>query len=452
MATGDEWYLIGVAVANILGFDFVASHLGEREEWTLLAQRSNAEIQNRLYALDVPLRTDGLDGDGVNSAITEHFRGHPSDIDLWYHLGRTIELVAAIWRMKSTRGIPPDALLGAIKQTAQQAAAIASTLGEDVHRPVAQFLKILSKDPREDVALQALNDAHRQLRHLALQVADDLHVGIITMKEEEMAAVLDVLPETRSTKKRRYYNTCTVTLPDTRACRVGVVRCVEQGTGEAQAIAQDFLHDLAPHWILVVGIAGGAPRDEFTLGDVVVSTKLYDLTVQSRSSGGKEEFQISGGWMPGDAATLAANLPAMKKQLGNWNVGNRVDPRPVVGFAPESFQGDDAWQRKVRESLEYHHAVERAPKYTSGPVVSSDRLLKDEELLQFWLRCIRDAYAIEMENAGVYRAVRHEQTPLLAIRGISDIVGYKRSREWTEYACKTSASFTRALIDTGALM
>lgn len=289
-------------------------------------------------------------------------------------------------------------------------------------------------------------------RELARDASDDLHVGIITMKEEEMTAVLALLPETVIVKKRRHYNTSRVTLPDQRTCRVGVVRCVEQGTGEAQAIARDFVHDLFPHWLLVVGIAGGAPRDEFSLGDVVISTKVYDLTVESRSTGGKEEFQISGGWMPGEAASFAANLSAMRKQLGSWNSEDRVGNRPDLSFDADRFYGDAAWRKRVHESVGYHHGTRRAPKYTSGPVASSDRLLKDEALLQFWLTFARDTYAIEMETAGVYRAVREEQTPLLAIRGISDIVGYERSREWTDYACRTSASFTRALIDTGALM
>ncbi|MFC1684747.1 hypothetical protein ACFL0R_04665 [Pseudomonadota bacterium] len=36
----------------------------------------------------------------------------------------------------------------------------------------------------------------------------------------------------------------------------------------------------------------------------------------------------------------------------------------------------------------------------------------------------------------------------MAIRGISDIVGFKRDHAWTEFACKTAASLTRALLNT----
>ncbi len=51
-----------------------------------------------------------------------------------------------------------------------------------------------------------------------------------------------------------------------------------------------------------------------------------------------------------------------------------------------------------------------------------------------------------MELAGVYQAAWSSQKPVLAIRGISDIVGFKRSLEWTSYACHAAASFTAALL------
>jgi hypothetical protein len=51
-----------------------------------------------------------------------------------------------------------------------------------------------------------------------------------------------------------------------------------------------------------------------------------------------------------------------------------------------------------------------------------------------------------MELAGVYKAAFDYQKPVLAIRGISDIVGFERSHDWTEYACHSAAAFTLALL------
>lgn len=50
-----------------------------------------------------------------------------------------------------------------------------------------------------------------------------------------------------------------------------------------------------------------------------------------------------------------------------------------------------------------------------------------------------------MESAGLYKAA-HGRVPFLAIRGISDIVGFKRDPGWTSYACHTAAAFTRAFL------
>jgi len=57
---------------------------------------------------------------------------------------------------------------------------------------------------------------------------------------------------------------------------------------------------------------------------------------------------------------------------------------------------------------------------------------------------------VEMEAGGAYRAARetrrgHEYR-LLCVRGISDVVGFRRESDWTRFACQTAASFVLALI------
>jgi len=59
-----------------------------------------------------------------------------------------------------------------------------------------------------------------------------------------------------------------------------------------------------------------------------------------------------------------------------------------------------------------------------------------------------------MELVGVMTAARSvgdEKTCVLAIRGISDVVGYKRKPEWTVYACHSAAAFTYALLGSGLI-
>jgi nucleoside phosphorylase len=73
--------------------------------------------------------------------------------------------------------------------------------------------------------------------------------------------------------------------------------------------------------------------------------------------------------------------------------------------------------------------------------------MKDPAVLIPWLQTARKILAVEMESGGVYRAAQ-ERCPMLAIRGISDIIGLRRSDTWTKYACASAAAFTRAFLRT----
>ncbi len=85
----------------------------------------------------------------------------------------------------------------------------------------------------------------------------------------------------------------------------------------------------------------------------------------------------------------------------------------------------------------------------SGAIGSSDRLIKDTKILAtFLLKAARQVLAVEMESAGVYRGASGRQVPSVAIRGISDVVGFKRHPGWTGYACHSAAAFTHAFLRT----
>ena len=46
------------------------------------------------------------------------------------------------------------------------------------------------------------------------------------------------------------------------------------------------------------------------------------------------------------------------------------------------------------------------------------------------------------------RRATRDKTPMLSIRGLSDIVGLKRQDTWTKYACASAAAFTRGYLRT----
>jgi nucleoside phosphorylase len=276
-------------------------------------------------------------------------------------------------------------------------------------------------------------------------------IGILTIRDDEFRAVLDVFPSKAGTRKgkSREYTLRHADAGHGERYTVAVSRLVEQGHGEAQDAARDLIDDLAPRLVLVVGIAGGLPSDDVKLGDVVLSTRIHDFTVEARRAGEAPTYAVTGGPVARALAAVVANLAAREDELGSWTA-DLPSPPPVRWTRKGQLYGPPEWQRELRAKLERHHgkgSTPRVPHHASGPIASSDRLVKDPELLIPWLQTARNLLAIEMESGGVYRAAR-ERCPMLAIRGISDIVGLSRADAWTKYACASAAAFTRAFLRT----
>jgi nucleoside phosphorylase len=112
---------------------------------------------------------------------------------------------------------------------------------------------------------------------------------------------------------------------------VAVLRCTEQGNAEALDAARDLLEDVAPRWLLVVGIAGGVPSDDFTLGDVVVSTRIHDFSVEAVLQDRAPQYALAGGPLHKTATALAADLPARKARLAGWSAAASIGvDRPPI--------------------------------------------------------------------------------------------------------------------------
>jgi nucleoside phosphorylase len=276
-------------------------------------------------------------------------------------------------------------------------------------------------------------------------------IGILTIRDDEFRALLDVFPTKAGRFKglHREYDLRHADAGNGERYTVTVLRQAEQGTGEAQDVARDVIEDLAPRLVLVVGIAGGLPSDDVKLGDVILSTRIHDFTVEARKAGHKTTYAVTGGPIDKALAAAVTNLASRDDELGDWTTG-LPSPPTVEWTRKGQLYGPPAWRRELRAKLEHHHgeaSTRRAPVYVTGPIASSDRLVKDPALLFPWLAIARGIIAVEMESGGVFRAAR-ERCPMLAIRGISDIVGLKRADAWTKFACASAAAFTRAFLRT----
>ena len=200
---------------------------------------------------------------------------------------------------------------------------------------------------------------------------------------------------------------------------------------------------------------------DFTLGDVILASRVHNFAVSAALEGREPEYQQQGGPMQVEVEKLITHLPAIRKSLGNWSTTEAIQMTKPVERITETtdghFYGEKPWREKVFSSLRSHfpqNGVPRDPVFKVAPVISANTLVKDAKLADQWRRSARHAAAIEMELGGIYQAARYagdRNTRVLAIRGLSDIVGYKRRPEWTEFACRSAASFARALLESGLL-
>jgi len=279
----------------------------------------------------------------------------------------------------------------------------------------------------------------------------NVDIGILTVRDDEFRAVLNVFPSDVGVYDgaNRVYALRHAEAGNGEHYTIAVLRQSEQGNGEAQDAARDLIEDLGPDLVLVVGIAGGLPSDDVKLGDVVLSTRIQDFTVEARKAGEDPTYATAGGPIAKALATRISNLAGRETELGDWTTD--LPPQPAVIWTRKGqLYGPLAWRRELRAKLEYHYgkgSTPRAPAYVAGPIASSDRLVKDPVLLFPWIATARNILAVEMESGGVFRAAR-ERCPMLAIRGISDIVGLKRADAWTKFACASAAAFTRAFLHT----
>ncbi len=282
---------------------------------------------------------------------------------------------------------------------------------------------------------------------------DRVDFGIISIRGDEYSAILDRLPEALPVQGSQdtSYRVSRVNDVNGHQLIVAVTRCMEQGSVEAQHVATRLALDLSPKWVFVVGIAGGIPDSDFSLGDVVVASRVYDLTLEAADPGGKREFSIKGGNLHSLARQVVQDIPGMSSlELRNWHCLVQMT-RPSVDLAnlDPYLEGDEDWKNHVKQSLTRHFATPRVPVVVPGSIASSDRRIKDTAITASWKKVARHFVAVEMELAGVCRAL--EEIPVLGIRGISDIVGFRREDIWTTYACQTAASFAVSLLSSGLL-
>lgn len=331
------------------------------------------------------------------------------------------------------------------KYTLKRLHTLLLTLTDNAQKEVINILNEIGCTlVRNELGIQEMGNANSKKQ---------VDIGIITIKDEEFEAVLNEFHNGSdvfvSPSTHRHYNLRVADAGNNNTYKLAIIRQPEQGNGEAQSAARDFIEDLNPRLILVVGIAGGLPSKDYSLGDIVLSLRICDYSLEAVKENQVPTYSTSGGPIGKQIEYHVANLKARLNDLGNW--AEYLPERPLINLIETSFYGSSDWKKDVRESLEFCLSTNiKTPNFIAGMIASSDRLIKDTQVIIPWLQTNRHLLAVEMESGGVYRAAR-ERCPMLAIRGISDIVGFKRDERWTEYACASAAAFTKAYLRTAPI-
>jgi nucleoside phosphorylase len=284
------------------------------------------------------------------------------------------------------------------------------------------------------------------------ELRGQIHFGIITVKSEEFQAVHNAFDHWEDVEGGDH--TYFITRVQTRAGHertVSLVRLLEQGQDVAQKVTRDLIEDLNPKWIMLVGIAGGLPDNEYSLGDVLLASRIHDFAVSAARQDAPPQFNLKGGAVHTEVAKLLEAIHGFDANFSGWNTPVSIGmekPNIEPPRRPDKrFYGEPEWKRKVLESLRRNFpsgTSPRPPKYYVAPSATSNTLVKDTSIVAQLTDAARAVSTVEMELGGAYLAAQN--VPLLAIRGLSDIVGFKRDHDWTEYACKTAAALARALI------
>ncbi|AMV23994.1 5'-methylthioadenosine/S-adenosylhomocysteine nucleosidase [Gemmata sp. SH-PL17] len=296
----------------------------------------------------------------------------------------------------------------------------------------------------------------------ASDIRGSVTFGILTVRSDEYTAVLEHFPNRETVKGRVFYEYSQQEAADGKRVGIAVARSLEQGPGAAHDLTRDLIEDLDPDWILVVGIAGGLPEDDYSLGDVLLASRIYDFSVSAEILDGEQhqrEWSLGGGAVHPDVAAVLGAIPGWESKLKGWNKQTTVGMKKPVCEIPHDASSDRLygpvdWRSKVQKSLARHFPESRKPRlpnYAVIPVGGGGILVKDPALITEWKQSARALGFVEMEAGGVYRAARRTEReyPVLVVRGLSDIVGFKRAGEWTSYACKTAASFAGAFVRSG---
>ena len=249
---------------------------------------------------------------------------------------------------------------------------------------------------------------------------------IITALPVERNAVLGQLPGKRKHQEAdfpTYYRATLETDPtaNQRNPVVAVTMLRHVGNVHAAVHTARCLQRLKPHFVLMVGIAGGV-KDEVHLGDVVVSEEIiyYENTKEKPCLSDQRPQILQADWLLLDRAQ-------------NYT--------------------DNNWYSLIKSKRPANPRTAEVSKVSYGPIASGEKVIADSDRVSELKHLHSKLLAIEMESFGVALAASEwtNNPGFIAFRGICDYADYKKNDDWHAYAADCAAAFTIGLLRSDAI-
>ncbi|HAW28873.1 MAG TPA: hypothetical protein DCY03_12265, partial [Planctomycetaceae bacterium] len=234
--------------------------------------------------------------------------------------------------------------------------------------------------------------------------------AVITIRTDEYKAVLDRVPNLKIVTKGRWlYQYGTIENVDDKPVNIAIARTPGQGHAPAQQVANNMIVDLKPKWVVLAGIAGAFPNDDFSLGDVVLASRVVDFAVQAAIDGGTTEYATGGGLAHRDVQNILTVLPSLESMLGDWNTAEKlglIKPNFELPVSEDDTRiyGEHSHRVEILKSIRRNFATNRLPKFQDACLGTSNTLVKDSALVSQFKKVARQVELVEMEAGGVFWA------------------------------------------------
>jgi nucleoside phosphorylase len=310
--------------------------------------------------------------------------------------------------------------------------------------------RLLYAQPKSQHIRTIVEDIDKKLRDMPVpssapsKTKVDVDVALITILPEEYQAVLKQLdhqedaPRRQKQPNRHAWVLGDVLSPTYRhPYRVIVAMAGQAGNNAGVLVVKNTVERWNPRYVLLVGIAGGLPKDGLKKGDIVISNVIW----------GYDYGKLGKSFDPRHDLTYRADAPLVTAAQALASKAPRWQPPPSAR-APE--QGAN-------------------PEIKVGPVASGDKVVDDitNAFFQSVLAAFPRLMAIEMEGAGAAAAIQDvreagKTVGFAMIRGISDMPRTAESSSdiplaeqtkerdtWKQFASEAAAAFAVHLIRSG---